>query len=226
MTVFKVGDRVIPIGMCEVTGEVHTMPPKMRDLIGTPGTVIDPDTRDGVLVKHDGQDVSWRWAAQDLVLSQTHVKYRLVKHFNGETLYKLRACKEEQDRFVKMFGFYSMVTEDNFSEVLKVAQEYPSWIKFALIKGLIEEEEVYYREGSTFKKGREYYIIAKVSHNPDIVQLTNMGTGNRWTSPAGVEDRFRITEADMERICNGDRESFVPVTVSITKTEEEGICQT
>jgi len=63
--------------------------------------------------------------------------YKWTKEVSGQRLYQEGACKEELDKFVRQFGFYQQLTQDDLNWI---SEHKPAWLSWLHANGLIEED--------------------------------------------------------------------------------------
>ena len=56
--------------------------------------------------------------------------------------------------------------------------------------------------------GDDHYILAKTNAYPKRVSLINLNSGNLWTNGVEVNDMYKITQTEFNKICANNTDKF------------------
>ena len=139
---------------------------------------------------------------------KTKMKYKLLKEFSGEILYKYNPCNSEFKKYINKYGFYDFPQFNQ--EFIDYAEKQKGWIKFLIDNKFIEKIKkpaVFYKVGQVFKIGiinPDFYILNRGQENFGKVFLASI-KGGIWNSGAFVRNIQNISEEEFEKICNSER---------------------
>lgn len=130
------------------------------------------------------------------------LKFKKLAPLSCASVYSGGPCREEFNNYVREMSKIGIdfFEEPDPEDVFELFEEFPSWETWLIDKGYIEEAD-----NSVAKCGDRFYInndeqiLACTDTNK--CALINLRIGNRWTDSSPVNDIYKVTFLEFEKMC-------------------------